>query len=213
MTSTPTTAAAALYEALRRIADAPQDAELDLGRGDARAIIRNLLAEVEAHPEPPADAHARRLAALAGTDPLAYVLVRPGENDTANIDAGSRGMSRAVAAYMLRQVADRFDVQARAEGDEPIPYGPTADTEAQQPATDGPQPSAEDTPAVPTVGARYEKHTGPNAGRTITITRVWADDDGPAVAYKWDAPHAGGGACPLAVFQRSYRPATGTTAP
>lgn len=123
MTSTPTTAAAALYEALRRIADAPQDAELDLGRGDARAIIRNLLAEVE----------------------------------------------------------------------------------AQQPA--------EDTPAVPTVGARYEKHAGPNAGRTITITRVWADDDGPAVAYKWDAPHAGGGACPLAVFQRSYRPATGTTAP
>ncbi|MFD7994525.1 hypothetical protein [Streptomyces mexicanus] len=129
-----TTATAALYEAMRRIADAPQDYELDPGRGDARAIIRNLLAEVEAQPEPPADAHARRLAALAGTDPLAYVLVRPGEDDTANIDAGSRGMSRAVAAYMLRQVADRFDVQARAEGDEPIPYGPTANDEEESAA-------------------------------------------------------------------------------
>jgi len=63
----PSTATAALYEAMRRIADAPQNYELDPGRGDSRAIIRTLLAEIEAQAQPgpsaPADDdHARRLA-------------------------------------------------------------------------------------------------------------------------------------------------------
>ncbi|MGC0205246.1 hypothetical protein [Streptomyces levis] len=48
------TATAALYEAMRRIADAPQDYELDPGRGDARATLRALLAEIEGKAQPPA---------------------------------------------------------------------------------------------------------------------------------------------------------------
>ncbi|MFF4751807.1 hypothetical protein [Streptomyces sp. NPDC001270] len=77
--------------------------------------------------QPTPDVHAARLAVLAGRDALAFVLIRPHDTDPDNVtaEAGSRGMSRAAAAYALRQVADRFDEQARAEGDEPIPYGLT----------------------------------------------------------------------------------------
>ncbi|MFF9284846.1 hypothetical protein [Streptomyces griseosporeus] len=69
-----------------------------------------------------------RLAVLDGRDALAFVLIRPAADDPDNVavEAGSRGMSRAAAAYTLRAVADRFDQQARAEGDEPIPYPTTA---------------------------------------------------------------------------------------
>jgi hypothetical protein len=78
-----------------------------------------------------------RLALLDGRDALAFVVIRPAADDPDNVtvEAGSRGMSKAAAAYVLRAVADEFDDAARAEGDEPIPYTLTEQAEAEQPAT------------------------------------------------------------------------------
>ncbi|MEU8805032.1 hypothetical protein [Streptomyces anthocyanicus] len=65
-----------------------------------------------------------RLALADGRDALASVLIRPAADgtDRVQVEASARGMSKAAAAYTLRSVADHFDVTARAEGDEPIPY-------------------------------------------------------------------------------------------
>ena len=68
-----------------------------------------------------------------------------------------------------------------------------------------------DQPVEPTVGDRYVKRTAPEHGRIVTVTRVWTADDGhTAVAYEWHDPRASyaGSACPLDVFERTYRPAT-----
>jgi hypothetical protein len=62
---------------------------------------------------------------------------------------------------------------------------------------------------VPAVGAKYVKRDAPDQGRVVTVTRVWKDDDGrTAVAYEWrdDKPGHNFSACPLGVFQRTYRP-------
>ncbi|MGC0205245.1 hypothetical protein [Streptomyces levis] len=51
------------------------------------------------------------------------------------------------------------------------------------------------------------KRADPDAGRVITVERVWTADDGhTAVAYKWHDPRASyaGSACPLDVFHRTY---------
>jgi hypothetical protein len=77
-----------------------------------------------------------RLALLDGRDALAFVVIRPADDpDRVTVEAGSRGMSKAAAAYVLRTVADEFDDAATAEGDEPIPYTLTdqADTVEEQP--------------------------------------------------------------------------------
>jgi hypothetical protein len=65
-----------------------------------------------------------RLAVLDGRDALAFVIIRPSDNDpdSVQIDAGSPHLSKAATAYALREVADRLDDEARAEGDEPIPH-------------------------------------------------------------------------------------------
>jgi hypothetical protein len=85
------------------------------------------------HPEPDEET---RLAILDGRDALAFVVIRPADDaDNVTVEAGSRGMSKAAAAYVLRAVADEFDDAARAEGDEPIPYTLTEQAEAEQPAT------------------------------------------------------------------------------
>ncbi|MFF5642094.1 hypothetical protein ACFY8Q_07235 [[Kitasatospora] papulosa] len=63
-------------------------------------------------------------------------------------------------------------------------------------------------PAAPSVGDRYVKRAAPDAGRTVTVNRVWtADDRHTAVAYEWHDPRASyaGSACPLDVFTRAYR--------
>jgi hypothetical protein len=69
----------------------------------------------------PAEAETR-LAIVDGRDALAAVIIRPANDgtDRITVDANARGMSKAVAAYALRQTADQFDAAALAEGDEPI---------------------------------------------------------------------------------------------
>ncbi|MFE4328707.1 hypothetical protein ACFRQM_04410 [Streptomyces sp. NPDC056831] len=65
------------------------------------------------------------LAALDVLDAVAYVVIRPAPatDDTDDlgtyaVEAASHGMSKAAAAYALRQVADRFEVDAIAAGEE-----------------------------------------------------------------------------------------------
>ncbi|MEU3198484.1 hypothetical protein [Streptomyces sp. NPDC006996] len=85
--------------------------------------------------EQPAD----RLAILDGRDALAFVVIRPAGDDPERItvEASARGMSKAEAAYALRQTADQFDRAARAEGDEPITAEEAA-AEQQQRARQAP---------------------------------------------------------------------------
>ncbi|MFJ2017226.1 hypothetical protein [Streptomyces nodosus] len=67
----------------------------------------------------------------------AVILPHPSDPDDVIVEAASSGISKAVVAYALRQVADQFDTAARAEGDEPIPYTLTEQAEQlaeQQPA-------------------------------------------------------------------------------
>ncbi|GAA5056349.1 hypothetical protein [Streptomyces similanensis] len=77
-------------------------------------------------------APADSLAVIDGRDALAFVVIRPADDDPdrVTVEADARRMSKAAAAYTLRVVADQFDTAARAEGDEPIPH---PDVEAQQP--------------------------------------------------------------------------------
>jgi hypothetical protein len=65
-----------------------------------------------------------RLAILDGRDALAFVVIRPdeGDPDSITVEAGAPHRSKAAVAYTLRQVADRMEEAALAEGDEPIPY-------------------------------------------------------------------------------------------
>lgn len=45
-----------------------------------------------------------------GTEALAYVIIKPGRNDRRIVvDAAANGISKADAAYVLRQVADQWD--------------------------------------------------------------------------------------------------------
>ncbi|MCX5362901.1 hypothetical protein OG864_29825 [Streptomyces sp. NBC_00124] len=131
------------------------------------------------------------------TEAVATVTVRAAEDDPERItvEASSHGISRTVVAYALRSAADAFDEAARAEGDEPIPYTLTEQAEAVE------------EPRTPTVGDRYVKRANPDAGRIVTVNRVWEAEDGhTAVAYEWDDPRASysGSACPLDVFHRTY---------
>jgi hypothetical protein len=68
----------------------------------------------------------------------------------------------------------------------------------------------EEPSTTPTVGGRYVKRVAPGAGRVVTVTRVWTDTEGTAVAYEWRDDTLGhyGSACPLDVFQSAYRPTT-----
>ncbi|MEU1082333.1 hypothetical protein ABZ368_19290 [Streptomyces sp. NPDC005908] len=68
-------------------------------------------------------------------------------------------------------------------------------------------PGEDDEPPVPAEGDRYVKRAEPDAGRIVTVNRVWTADDGhTAVAYEWHDPRASyaGSACPLDVFHRTY---------
>ncbi|MGW3511198.1 hypothetical protein [Streptomyces sp. NPDC000994] len=97
----------------------------------AARIARTLPANDE-QPRPHPDPDADRLAVLDGRDALAFVVIRPADDNPAavTVEAGARGMSKAAAAYTLRATADQFDTAARAEGDEPIPYALTEQAEA-----------------------------------------------------------------------------------
>ncbi|AGK80421.1 hypothetical protein SFUL_5533 [Streptomyces microflavus DSM 40593] len=80
------------------------------------------------------------------------------------------------------------------------------DREFVDPGKDDDQ--AEQQLAEPKVGDRYEKRAAPDAGRIVTVSRVWAADSGrTAVAYDWrdDKPGECGSACPIDVFHRTYK--------
>lgn len=108
-----------------------------------------------------------RLIVLDGRDALAFVVIRAADEDPERIavEASARGMSKAVAAYALRQTADEFDRAALAEGDEPITAEEAA-AEQQQRAGQGPaldraqvraaatEPAAADRADVETLRAR-----------------------------------------------------------
>lgn len=82
------------------------------------------------------------------------------------------------------------------------------DREFVDPGKDDDQ--AEQQLAVPRVGDRYEKRTAPDAGRIVTVSRVWVADSGrTAVAYDWrdGKPGECGSACPIEVFHRTYKAA------
>lgn len=51
-----------------------------------------------------------KLAAIDGTDALAFVIIRPGSTEGGvSIEAAANGMGKDQAAYVLRHVADQFD--------------------------------------------------------------------------------------------------------
>ncbi|MFB7162288.1 hypothetical protein [Streptomyces sp. NPDC056242] len=59
------------------------------------------------------------MAAVDGTDALAFVIIRPGSTDGGvAIEAAANGMSKAAAAYVLRHVADQFDADTANESAE-----------------------------------------------------------------------------------------------
>ncbi|MFD3902997.1 hypothetical protein HXS80_20625 [Streptomyces sp. CB04723] len=82
------------------------------------------------------------------------------------------------------------------------------DREFVDPGEDDDQ-AGEQPPAVPKVGDRYEKRANPDAGRIVTISRVWGEGADLAVAYDWrdDKPGQAGSACPIEVFRRAYKAA------
>jgi hypothetical protein len=179
-TTTATTATAALYEALRRIADAPRDYELDPGRGDARAIIRTLLAEVEAQ-QPQADRAAAEQAAAefdAGTPVLA------GEQVTA--------YAAAIEATTLREAAERIMALGKARGwstwaaDYLHPDREFVDT-----ADDDPRPRIEvdlDTPADP---EPIEEQPAGTPERVRCAHDYWLMQDScPGCDAEQETPHA-----------------------
>lgn len=52
----------------------------------------------------------KTMVAIDGTDALAYVILRPGENASGVvIEAGANGISKAYAAYALRHTAQSWD--------------------------------------------------------------------------------------------------------
>jgi hypothetical protein len=139
-------------------------------------------------------------------EPYASVTLRPAAApDELTIEAASTGMDPATVAYGLRMAAAQFEEHARAQGDVDaslVPY------HGEHGYPNGEQPE-EQQPTAPRVGDRYVKRTAPDAGRTVTVSRVWTADDGhTAVAYEWtdDKPGQSRSACPLDVFHRTYRP-------
>jgi hypothetical protein len=83
---------------------------------------------------------------------------QPVDPELLTIEIDSQGIPPAAVAYALRQAAEQLDKQARADA----------------------------VNAVPAVRDRYVKRAAPDAGRIVTVTRVWKADDGHiAVAYQW----------------------------
>ncbi|MFJ2863718.1 hypothetical protein [Kitasatospora sp. NPDC087314] len=59
------------------------------------------------------------MVAIDGRDALFFLIVRPGaqgaSGSNVTLEHGGSGLTRAQAAYILRQVADRLDAEAAAE--------------------------------------------------------------------------------------------------
>ncbi|MFI7563822.1 hypothetical protein ACIBVM_18530 [[Kitasatospora] papulosa] len=176
----------------------------------------------EPKPTPPAhlDQQAGRRAILDSLNTLAHVAIwpHPGDDDmpentdATTIEVSYGGLGRRATAYALRQVADRLAQLADAVGEPPLDEDSTAAADARNEHLDAGVPQPEQ-PAMPAVGDRYVKRDEPDAGRIVTVNRVWNPpaDDQPAVAYEWPDPRASyaGSACRLDVFRRTYRAEAG----
>ncbi|MCI4045456.1 hypothetical protein [Streptomyces sp. TRM75563] len=85
------------------------------------------------------DQHAaRRLHAITGLDSAAYVAIWPdlttdnsGPTKNSVVDAAHPGMSPREFAYVLRQLGDRFDEKADAEGEPPFDADALAEANAR----------------------------------------------------------------------------------
>lgn len=132
-------------------------------------------AEAE-QPTAPRPADDGRLILLDGRDALAAVIIRPvdGDPDSIAIEANARGMSKAVAAYALRQTADQFDAAAIAEGDTPITPDESAAERAQR---------AADMQTTAQVFAGLHRSAEETVTRVIALAERWAHTsdrkDGP----------------------------------
>lgn len=116
-------------------------------------------------------------------------------------------LHRRLAALEAARAHHRPYLAARAAAEQATP----AVTVLESP---DPAPGAE--LALPVVGQRYNMR--PERGtrtRTVTITRVWDTDTGPAVAYKWrdGQPRTCRSACPVGVFHQAYEPEEPPNAP
>lgn len=119
-----------------------------------------------------------RLAMVDGRDALAFVIIRPaGETADADriaVEAGAHGMSKAATAYTLRHVADEFDKDAAAEGDEPIPY--------PAPAADAPQRLTVDAANVEAALRQWLAHYDYDAHKYTERDESTGEDRYPAEA-------------------------------
>ncbi|MFJ7337858.1 hypothetical protein ACIQUU_31995 [Streptomyces sp. NPDC101116] len=110
----------------------------DLRPAGLAALLDHVAANLpDSAPEP-------RLALVDGRDALAAVIIRPHpeDPDAITVEANARGMSKAVAAYALRQTADEFDAAALAEGDEPITAEEATKEQQQRPDRVTPEQAA-----------------------------------------------------------------------
>ena len=58
-----------------------------------------------------------RMIAVDGRDALAYVIVRPGNDEHhVSLEAAARGISKTSAALILRQIADAWETEAGEAG-------------------------------------------------------------------------------------------------
>ncbi|MFH9295642.1 hypothetical protein [Streptomyces sp. NPDC017520] len=199
----PFTEAAVRRGALLGGADAiealPQDHECDPGRGDAVKLLRRLAGLTSTTEQPTgltwearAD-HAVRLYATTAIE------LEDARRDTGRLRNRLAKLERSAAelAALDAHGVDNWDGY-----DEAIASLPqNTATELEQGQADA------DHLAVPKVGDRYEKRAAPDAGRIVTVSRVWVAGSGrTSVAYDWrdDKPGQAGSACPIDLFHRKY---------
>lgn len=77
---------------------------------------------------------------------------------------------------------------------------------AKQQAEQQAEPAEVAEQPLPEVGQQWVRRAEPDAGRIVTVSRVWAagDDGHTAVAYDWGDRGQCGSACPLGVFLGTY---------
>ncbi|MGC5398059.1 hypothetical protein ACPXCP_20285 [Streptomyces sp. DT20] len=207
----------------------PQDFECDPGRGDAVKLLRRLADHYTTSEQPAGlswEARAEHAVRLYATTAI--------ERDDARTETAQALAQRnavfATNEQLLAQVEEAGQARIQAENAaRTLRHRLTAvrtihtkhdDSEhCQHDAESWPCPTVaalddEDQaePTTPALDDRYVKRNAPDAGRIVTVNRVWTAANGhTAVAYEWDDPRASyaGSACPLDVFTRTYRPEAG----
>lgn len=122
--------------------------------------------------------------------------------EAAGVDSWS-GMEHAISMRNAEDQDDDADDDDQDDEDDDGPCDGYTDDDQAEP----------EQPAMPAVGDRYVKRDEPDAGRIVTVSRVWNPpaQDQPAIAYDWtdDKPGQCGSACRLDMFRRAYRAEAG----